>query len=234
MSRRLFRTSEYKSKIKRELENKLSKIAFDPSTYPETTKDKAVVVITMEAKEKMSALVNSVPTEIAWHGLARKLEKGKYEIYDILVYPQVVTSVTVSTDQEKYETWLLSLDDESFNALRMHGHSHVNMGVSPSGVDLRHQEDTVNNLSSNDFYLFLILNKKGEIYARIFDVEDNTIYEKNDIKIIWENNAKINDFVEAAKRRIEKTPELKPDPEKVEMYSREWKGSAINGFNEEL
>ena len=65
-------------------------------------------------------------------------------------------------------------------------------------------------------------------------MEDNTIYEKNDIKIIWENNAKINDFVEAAKRRIEKTPELKPDPEKVEMYSRGWKGSAINGFNEEL
>ena len=76
MSRRLFRTSEYKSKIKRELENKLSKMAFDPSTYPETTKDKAVVVITMEAKEKMSALVNSVPTE------TRK-EAGKRKVRDI-------------------------------------------------------------------------------------------------------------------------------------------------------
>lgn len=234
MSRRLFRTAEYKSKIKSDLEVKLSKIAFDPTIYPETTKDKAVVVITTEAKEKMFALVSSVPTEIAWHGLASKLEKGKYEIYDILVYPQIVTPVTVNTDQEKYETWLLSLDDATFNALRMHGHSHVNMGVSPSGVDLKHQEDTVNNLSSNDFYLFLIMNKRGEIYVRIFDVEDNTIYEKNDIKIIWENDAKINDFVEAAKRRIEKTPELKPDPKKVEMYSRGWKGSVINGFNEEL
>lgn len=234
MSRRLFRTAEYKSKIKSDLEAKLSKIAFDPTIYPETTKDKAVVVITTEAKEKMFALVSSVPTEIAWHGLASKLEKGKYEIYDILVYPQIVTPVTVNTDQEKYETWLLSLDDATFNALRMHGHSHVNMGVSPSGVDLKHQEDTVNNLSSNDFYLFLIMNKRGEIYVRIFDVEDNTIYEKNDIKIIWENDAKINDFVEAAKRRIEKTPELKPDPKKVEMYSRGWKGSVINGFNEEL
>lgn len=234
MSRRLFRTSEYKSKIKRELENKLSKTAFDPSTYPETIKDKANVLITPEAREKMTALVNSVSTEIAWHGVVKKLDRGQYEISDILVYPQTVTSVTVNTDQEKYETWLLSLDDDTFNALRMHGHSHVNMGVSPSGVDLKHQEDTVNNLTSNDFYLFLILNKKGDMYVRIFDVEDNIVYEKNDIKVVWENDTKINDFVEAAKRRVEKTPELKPDPEKVDMYSRGWKGSAINGFNEEL
>lgn len=233
MSRRLFRTSEYKSKIKSELENKLSEISFDPSAYPEVEKDKANIIIKTEAKEKMLALVNSVSTEIAWHGLAKKLEKGVYEIYDILVYPQTVTPVTVSTDQEKYEAWLLSLDDDTFNNLRMQGHSHVNMGVSPSGTDLSHQKCTVYNLTKEDFYIFLILNKKGDIYARIFDVKDNMIYEKSDINVVCENNTKINDFVEAAKRRIEKMPELKPDPKKVDFYSR-GRGILTNGFDEEL
>ena len=39
------------------------------------------------------------------------------------------------------------------------GHSHVNMGTSPSSVDLNHQEEILRMLGDNDFYIFMIWNK---------------------------------------------------------------------------
>ena len=49
----------------------------------------------------------------------------------------------------------------------MHGHSHVNMGTSPSATDTKLQEDHLAQLQDNDFYIFLIVNKKREIWCTI-------------------------------------------------------------------
>ena len=103
-----------------------------------TVKRKATVYFTELAYRKFQALVDGFNNEVAWHGLAYRGEdesKDEYYITDILVYPQEVTGATVTTDQKKYQDWLMSQEDNIFNNVRMQGHSHVNMGVSPSGVD---------------------------------------------------------------------------------------------------
>ena len=142
----------------------------------------ARVTIEPIAWQKMIGLVTECDKEIAWHGLVEKRAKGDYVIKDIIVFPQTVTGSTVTSDETKYSLWLMNQPDEIFNAIRCHGHSHVNMGTSPSGVDTQYQEDILQNL--NTFYIFMIWNKKGEHWCAIYDVESNIVYNKDDIEII--------------------------------------------------
>lgn len=159
---------------------------------------KALVHIESLAWNKMWLLINSFNYEVAWHGIACKVSPEKYIIKDIIVYPQTVTGATVSTDQNEYEKWLMSLDDDEFNNLRFQGHSHVNMDVSPSSVDLSHQESILSQLGDKDFYIFAIFNKKGEFDMKIYDMEENTLYEKKDIVLEYD----MKDFLANAKKLV--------------------------------
>lgn len=140
------------------------------------------LVFTPKAYNKMLLLVNSFDTEVAWHGTVERIDNG-FLITDIVVYPQEVSGATVNTDQWEYEKWLMDLEDDVFNNLRFQGHSHVNMGTSPSGVDVSHQEKIVEKLKGEDFYIFAIWNKKNDHYVKIFDLKENVIYEKSDITV---------------------------------------------------
>lgn len=139
---------------------------------------KATLKITELAWKKITALVDECSKEIAWHGTVHK-DRNTYTIEDIIVFPQTVTGATVTTDETEYSMWLAQQTDEVFNHLRFHGHSHVNMGVSPSGTDLTYQSDMLKNVK--DFYIYAIFNKKGANWCVIYDVEDNIVYEDSDI-----------------------------------------------------
>lgn len=149
--------------------------------FPAQDKPKAKVIIKLEAWLKMQSLIAECDKEVAWHGLVTK-DGSTYTIEDILIFPQTVTGCTVTSDETAYSLWLAQQPDEVFNKIRFHGHSHVNMGVSPSGVDTSYQEDILINL--NDFYIFGIFNKKDDNWMTIFDVEDNIVYEDNDIELV--------------------------------------------------
>ena len=116
----------------------------------------AVVWLAPEAYKKIVALVTEFTDEVGWHGSVSRTGDNEFVIEDIFVYPQEVTGSTVNTDQFKYTEWLYGLDDETFNKIRMQGHSHVNMGVSPSGVDDKHRQQILNQLEPDMFYIFMI------------------------------------------------------------------------------
>lgn len=169
---------------------------------------KPLVYFTKVATDKMKALVNGTDKEIAWHGIIDK-QKHTYIVEDILVYPQVVTSVTVNTDDEEYAKWLNAIDDVSFNKLRMQGHSHVNMGVSPSAVDTTYYNLLLNNLNKDDYYMFLILNKKNSIFINIYDYTQNIIFETEDIMVQFEETESYRKWYEDAMTLIKETPKIK-------------------------
>lgn len=138
------------------------------------------VLITPQAELKMKALVAQCAKEIAWHGIVdRDYKSNTYTIQDILVFPQEITAATVESVDEEYGPWLMNLPEEDFNKLRLHGHSHVNMGVNPSATDTNYQEELTNEV--DDFYIFMIINKKGDYNIWIYNVEENIVYEKTDI-----------------------------------------------------
>ena len=175
--------------------------------FPSADKEAAKLIISMPAWRKMTALINECDKEIAWHGVVSK-ERNVYTIEDILVFPQTVTGCTVTSDETEYSLWLANQPDEIFNKLRFHGHSHVNMGVTPSGVDTTYQEDILRNL--NDFYIFMIWNKKGDHWCAIYDLESNMAYNTNDIEVITPETGQKEWAKEMMKQFVKEPVQAKP------------------------
>lgn len=165
------------------------KLADGKMTFSKTfhVKDrKATVYFTEYAWLQMLTLIMKTGMEIAWHGVAKRIEDSEtddYLIEKIIVYPQEVTGATVNTDQAEYEKWMMSLEDDDFNNLRMQGHSHVNMGVSPSSTDLTHQGKILEMLDDDMFYIFFIFNKKLEYSAKVYDLKKNISFDSNDVDV---------------------------------------------------
>ena len=175
--------------------------------WDNTGDDGAAVRFTPVAFAKMTMLLQEFDSEVAWHGVAYRSDNNPAEfiITDILVYPQVVSGSTVNTDQDEYTKWLYGLDDEVFNNVRMQGHSHVNFGTTPSSVDTTHQEQILSQLDDDMFYIFMIWNKKFEHTIKIFDLQNNTLYEDSDIVVsIIGENTDLDAFIVNAKELVKK------------------------------
>ena len=189
---------------------------------------KATITFSAQAYMKIFALVHTYSTEVEWHGVVERTAADAFYIKDILIFPHKVTGATVISDQTEYEKWLDTLDNDTFNALRFHGHSHVNMGVTPSGVDMTYRHNILNNFgtpsaTSDLFYIFLIFNKKGDISGEIYDLQNNALYSKStntdEINIVVEDCDWLTDFLDEAKRVV------------TESYSYNNTGFGSGGYN---
>lgn len=164
-----------------------------------------VINITPTAWVKMQALVSEYSSEVEWYGLMKR-ENNTIELYDILNYPHTVSSCSVRGDYKTHEDWLFSLPQEQFKHLRMHGHSHVKMSVCPSSVDEDFRKDTIIQLPDDDMYLFMILNKKGDIEATFYDKQGNIMYESAlgeiEFNIVFPDGSTMNEFLTEAKSLV--------------------------------
>ena len=162
------------------------KILFEPAAYA-----------------KMLVLLHSFSDEVAWYGIVDRQDNTTFVIKDILVYPQIVTGVTVDTDQEEYQKWLMKLDDETFNHLRMQGHSHVNMATSPSKTDTDFYTSILSQVPDDDYYIFMIFNKRLEHTVKVYDLKNNILYEDKDIEIgIHSEEGDLETFLTEAKELV--------------------------------
>lgn len=169
------------NKLKEELQAAIiipEKLNLNLKQFVPKVEEHPTILITEEANKKLWGLVEACDKEIAWHGCVKR-EGNTFTIYDILVFPQTVSQATAEADEEAYVLWMQELDDDVFNDMRFHGHSHVRMGVSPSGVDTQYQQDLVNTVQ--DYYLFGIFNKSYSYTLFLYDVEANIMYETKDI-----------------------------------------------------
>lgn len=222
MSKPIKLTDELIDSIQREFVENIKKVKmFDGKlNYNKSFKwdgdDKAVVVMSSVAFAKMTMLIQTFSSEVAWHGVAFRDEKvpNRFYITDILVYPQLVTGATVDTDQMEYQNWLYSYEDDIFNNIRMQGHSHVNMRTDPSGVDTGHQEKILSQIDDDMFYIFMIWNKKFEKNIKVFDMKNNTLYETADVNLyIGEDGCDLDAFIKNANAMV------KPKPTTTQGYN---------------
>lgn len=204
-------TPECIEQARKEFEESLTKLKLSDGKISFTKsftsiERKAAIYFTELAWLKMTTLVREFDKEVAWHGIATRGEdetKDEYFITDILVYPQEVTGATVTTDQEEYEHWLDGLDNDVFNNLRMQGHSHVNMGTSPSSVDLALYSDFLSRLGNDMFYIFMIWNKRFEKTIKVYDMRKNTLFETSDCTVyVLDDGTGIEQFVKDAKAKV--------------------------------
>lgn len=211
---------EYENECRADFEKalRLAKLADGKLSFTKTFSNssrKAVVYFTAAAWAKMVILINEFEKEVAWHGVAHRAGEvegeeassgavNEYIITDILVYPQEVSAAAVEMDTEKYAVWLMENDDdERFHHIHMQGHSHVRMSPTPSSVDLTHQEDILNMLGDDDFYIFMIWNKMFAKNVKIYDMKENTLFENGDVTVkIMDEVGSIDEFLNNAKAMV--------------------------------
>lgn len=163
---------------------------------------------------KMMALVFNFDSEVAWHGIVERDGDDVFIVKDIMCYPQIASGVTVNADDQKYGLWCIEQD---MAKMRLQGHSHVNMPTSPSGTDITDQDEFLEMIPDDGFYIFLIVNKKMDINAKIFDMKNNVLYERDDIDIyIGDTAFSMDEFVHEAKDMVGK---------KTYTYGKGWSGN---------
>ena len=194
--------------------------------------EKVKIFYTPEAFSKTVRLIMSHSTEIAWHCLVRK-KGADYEVYDVLSYPQTVGPAHVHVkmgrsfgdgkpkDPTKYYIdWynevVLEMPEEEEANLCGQCHSHVNMGTTPSSVDLTQQKEELELKGGKGYYLFQIWNKKLEVNTFLYDLDAGILYEKNDVDVIVEDD----EFTSMSHEMLT-VPEEKPkeEPKKEEKKS---------------
>lgn len=220
MSRLIKMTPEYMEECRSDFEKalRIAKLSDGKLSFTKTFASgdrKAKVLFTPLAWAKMVILINEFDKEVAWHGVAHRLGEAEgeeapigteceYIITDILIYPQEVSAATVEMDTEKYATWLMeNIEDERFNAIRMQGHSHVRMAPTPSSVDLNHQEEILQMLGNDDFYIFMIWNKSFASNVKVYDMRENTLFENSDVTVrILDEVGDLDEFLANAKAMV--------------------------------
>ena len=135
---------------------------------------KLTIMIKPEAFLKLRTLIDEENAEVAWHMTTRRIQ---YEdnttviIKDVILFPQYTTATHVYTDQAEYEDWLEGLPNNVFRKLRGHGHSHVNMSPIASATDKKHQQSIAEMIKGNDYYLWMIWNKRHAATAYYVGIE---------------------------------------------------------------
>lgn len=226
MPKRIFLTkdeiADQIEQAKTELENKSKSLMFRKfqsddketitvSVSPAEVKSApfASVLFTPNAWVKMQILVQKFSGEVGWHGTISRIKGEVFLVDDIVVFPQIVTSTTVTPEYKAYDEWYSGLGEDTQNLLHFHGHSHVNMAVNPSSVDMEYRKNILNNFGrpgkdTDYFYVFLITNKRGEISGEIYDIQNNLLYantatEKEfEVDVINNDGERLNDFLEEA------------------------------------
>lgn len=161
------------------------------------------VYITTQAYTKMRMLVDKTTTEIGWYGTVTKVPglTGVYVIEDIIVYPQKVTGATCEQLDNKMFEFEMSLTTDQVNHKRFHGHSHVNMGTTPSGVDEQFYHDILTQVT--DFFIVTVTNKRNEYTTRFYDMEHNILFTDVSISVIDDEGLELDSWYEESKKQLE-------------------------------
>lgn len=175
---------EFKKQLteQRNTSNRIN-FSLDTNTFLRKEVASPTVKITAIAYLKMRAMVENFDKEIAWHGVVNRVDDTTFIIEDVMCYPQKVSAAAVESDDDRYPRWLMNLTDDEINKLRFQGHSHVHMGVGPSGTDLMYWDKMLQNLTEEDYYIFCIINKKNDQTWRVFDLRRNIIFEDKEVNV---------------------------------------------------
>ena len=171
----------------------------------------------------MRTLVDNTETEIGWYGVVKKYPglQETYVIEDIIVYPQRVTGATCEQDDNKIFEFEMSLTDEQVNNKRFQGHSHVNMGVTPSGVDEAFYQDLLSQVT--DYFIITVTNKRNEYTTRFYDIANNILYSDVPIQVLLDNGTDIRSWYTEAEKQITKpvttTTSIKSTPLTGKTYN---------------
>ena len=177
------------------------------------------IFITSDALAKMSLYIGGCTDEIGWFGFVRDLGKRQYIIDDVILFEQQVHSTTTEITEamlSRFAEELLTFDNgvDLWNGLKMWGHSHVNMGVSPSGQDDSQMEFF--SKSQHDFFIRIIGNKSGDMRLDFYDYINGVSY--NNLAYTEYVDESITVYQEEAKALL---AQAKVIQDKIDNYAKD-------------
>ncbi len=137
------------------------------------------VFVTRQAYSDMWHFVDIADMEVGWLGTVRVLPSGSLLIEEVFLLKQEVSAAQTEISEEGIallaNDLIQSREDgvDVANRIRFWGHSHVNMGTSPSQQD----EDQMKLFEDNECPWFIrgILNKLGRMEFDIFLFENGVV-----------------------------------------------------------
>jgi hypothetical protein len=212
-------------KLNEAIKNGHNSITINLETEEPDDDEKPIVLMTAKAYVAIWALVNSMTTEVAWHGTVTKHKPNIYLIKEVFTYPQIVSGATVESDDDAYPGWFSKIfieQPEKADMIRYQGHSHVSMGTTPSTTDDDHRERILRDISDDGFYIFSIQNKRGDSHFHIYDKAKNRLYENKDITIdVIMNDGKLRSQWFEEQKAMITTPKV-PEYPVVYSYQGNW------------
>lgn len=165
-------------------------IKFKQRTVAESVKSLEIampkIIISKEAMTKMMLFIEGCTEEIGWLGTATKY-KNNYYIEDVTLFEQEVHGTTTEITPDglaKFGEEILQLEDgvDIWNNLKVWGHSHVRMAVSPSAQDNKQMETFAEG--GHDWFIRIIGNKDGDLKIDIYNYELGIIYNDLRYKVV--------------------------------------------------
>lgn len=125
--------------------------------------------------DQMWHIVHACEKEVGWLGLVEEVQDG-YLITDIFLPEQIVTGAETDISEDALAELALQLinDGRDTEQLYYWAHSHVDMGVTPSGQD----EDQVDEyLKHTPVFIRGIYNKRGQSKVDVFDTTARVVHQ---------------------------------------------------------
>ena len=119
-----------------------------------------------EARNKMELYCDLSEGEIGWLAYVEQFDKQGFLITDCALLKQEVHATTTEIRAEGLLEFWNNTPVEQQAKIKLWGHSHVNMSVSPSGQDDSQMEYF---RDGNPWFIRLITNKKREYHIDIYD-----------------------------------------------------------------
>lgn len=133
------------------------------------------VIYTTEVWTSIQYIVGKCAKEVGWLGTV-EFDGDDYWITEIFIPEQEVTGVTTEIEGDALADlahWLME-NDRDPGQLYYWGHSHVNMGVSPSSQD---ESQLAEYLDNCRVFIRGIYNKKGDTKVDVFDRDAGIVFQ---------------------------------------------------------
>ena len=126
-----------------------------------------------DALDRMSIYIDECKDEVGWLGKVKDLGKGNYYCYDVALLHQDTHSTTTEIQPADLVTFAEEVGLDCMEDYRMWGHSHVHLGVSPSGQD--DSQMALFQKNGCDWFFRIIANKKGDMGVTFYNYAANWV-----------------------------------------------------------
>lgn len=198
------------------------KISYDPS-----------LLITHKDLQRIRHIVDIAPKEAQWFCRMEKIQEASsiyYKIYEMYIPEQYCSSAEVESDPQMMYKFYKELKEEHgseetndiMSNLTVWCHSHHNMGVSPSGQDIKQFAENIDNAQKANQTLpqvMLIFNKKDQYHCRVHDFDLGITFQN--LPLIVQGYDFSNIDAQAKTKFKKKVLPKKSKSKKKSVYSKE-------------